>query len=230
MGRGLVDPVDDFRETNPPSHPRLLERLSKEFVSKGHRMKPLIRLILNSNTYQLASLSPKQGLEPGKADRYYARSAIRMLGAEQILDAVSQATGVPEKFKGFPSGTRAIELPEGGINHPFLQAFSKPVRDATCECAREEDPSLPQVMQMLNNDSLVEKIRSPKGRIAGWLKAKKSTDWIIEQLYLGTLSRRPTGSERDLVIKHIQSLPSPESGLYDLAHVLLNLNEFVLRH
>lgn len=153
-----------------------------------------------------------------------------MLGAEQILDAVSQATGVPEKFKGFPSGTRAIELPEGGINHPFLQAFSKPVRDATCECAREEDPSLPQVMQMLNNDSLVEKIRSPKGRIAGWLKAKKSTDWIIEQLYLGTLSRRPTGSERDLVIKHVQSLPSPESGLYDLAHVLLNLNEFVLRH
>ncbi|WP_020471939.1 DUF1549 and DUF1553 domain-containing protein [Zavarzinella formosa] len=230
IGRGLVDPVDDFRDTNPPSHPKLLERLAAEFAANGYRMKPLIRQILNSKTYQLAGLSPGQTPELAKADRYFTRSAVRMLSAEQILDAVSRATGVPEKFKGFPLGTKAIELPEGGINHPFLQAFSKPVRDVTCECAREEDPSLPQVMQLLNNDSLIEKIHSPKGRIAAWAKAGKSSEWMVEQIYLGTLSRRPTTKEREIIGKHLATIPDKTAGLHDLQHALLNVNEFVLRH
>ena len=93
-----------------------------------------------------------------------------MLSAEQVLDAVSQATGVPEPFKGYPLGTRAIELAEGGVKHPFLQAFAKPVRDVSCECAREEDPSLPQMLHLLNNAGLLAKLKSPKNRIAGWLR------------------------------------------------------------
>jgi hypothetical protein len=231
LGKGIVDPVDDFRDTNPPSNPQLLKALCDEFVKNGYRVKPLIRTILNSNTYQLASTGvPKQSPLAAKRDRYFTQASIRMLSAEQILDATSAATGVPETFKGFPAGTRAIELPEGGINHPFLQAFSKPVRDVTCECAREEDPSLPQVLHLLNNAGLLAKVKSPDGRIAKWLKAKKDTAWIVEQVYLATLSRRPTEKERELVTEHLKTQANPGEGLQDLQHALINLNEFLLRH
>ncbi len=166
LGKGIVDPVDDFRDTNPPSNPQLLEALTKDFVKNGYRLKPLIRTILNSRTYQLASDGePSASPYSANPDRFFIKAGVRMLTAEQILDAVSTATGVPEKFKGYPLGTRAIELAEGGVNHPFLQAFSKPVRDVTCECAREEDPSLPQILHLMNNAGLVQKVKSPKGAL-----------------------------------------------------------------
>ena len=226
LGRGIVDPVDDFRDTNPPSNPQLLQALTEEFTKNGYRLKPLIRTILNSRSYQLAS-SGEPTLSPNAAnpDRYFTKATIRMLSAEQILDAVSQATGVPERFKGYPLGTKAIELAEGGINHPFLQAFSKPVRDATCECAREEDPALPQILHLLNNAGLVEKVKSPKSRIGGWLKEGHNTAEIVERIYLATLSRRPTVKEKELVTKHIDSLPERSAGLHDLQ--FLNQSERV---
>ena len=230
MGKGIVDPVDDFRDTNPPSNPDLLKALADEFARGGHRLKPLIRTILHSNTYQLASAGPEQSPFAANPDRYFVKAAVRMLAAEQVLDAVSSATGVPEAFKGYPAGTRALELPEGGINHPFLQAFSKPVRDVVCECAREDDPGLPQVLHMLNNAGVVGKVRSPQARIATWLKAGKDADWIVERVYLATLSRRPTARERELVAKHLASVPDRAAGLQDVQHALLNLNEFLLRH
>jgi hypothetical protein len=231
IGKGIVDPVDDFRDTNPPSNPELLKALCDDFVKHGYRTKPLIRTILNSNAYQLASTGGSlQSPLAAKPDRYFTKAAIHMLTAEQILDATSAAIGVPEQFKGFPMGTRAIELPEGGIGHPFLQAFSKPVRDVTCECAREEDPSLPQVLHLLNNAGLLAKVKSPDGRIAKWLNEKKESAWIVEQVYLATLSRRPTERERELVLNHLKSLANPADGLHDLQHALLNVNEFLLRH
>ena len=158
------------------------------------------------------------------------KSMVRMLSAEQSLDGISLATGIPEEFKGYPIGTRAIDLPEGGINHPFLQAFSKPVRDVTCECAREDDPSLPQILHLLNNAGLVAKVKSPKGRIAGWVKENKPTPWIVEQIYLGTLSRRPTSKEMGVVTKYLDTIPDRSVGLFDLQYALINLNEFLLRH
>jgi hypothetical protein len=230
IGKGIVDPVDDFRDTNPPSNPELLKLLAEEFAKSGYRLKPLIRLILNSHTYQLASDGPKQSLLAANPDRYFVKAAVRMLAAEQVLDAVSSATGVPESFKGYPAGTRAVDLPEGGIEHPFLQAFSRPVRDVICECAREDDPSLPQVLHMLNNAGVLSKVRSPKGRIAGWLKDGKSPEEIVERIYLATLSRRPTAHERDLVAKHLTTVQDKAAGLQDVQHALLNVNEFLLRH
>src|SRR5712692_2123870 len=126
-----------------------------------------IRSILNSSTYQLASTgAPKQIESAADPDRYFTKAAVRMLSAEQILDAISSATGIPETFKGYPAGTRAVELAEGGINHPFLQAFSKPVRDVSCECAREEDPSLPQMLHLLNNAGVLKKVTSPQSHLA----------------------------------------------------------------
>ena len=230
LGKGLVDPVDDFRDTNPPSSPALLKALADDFARTGYRLKPLVRRILNSRTYQLASDGPKQSPHAANPDRYFTKAGVRMLAAEQILDAVSLSTGVPEKFEGYPTGTRALDLPEGGINHPFLQAFSKPVRDVVCECAREDDPSLPAVLHLLNNAGLLAKVRSPDGRIAAWLKAGNDTDWIVEHIYLATLSRRPTPRERELVAKHLATVADKAAGLADVQHALLNLNEFLLRH
>lgn len=230
IGKGIVDPVDDFRDTNPPSNPELLQTLADDFAKNGYRLKPLAKLILNSRTYQLASEAPKQSPNAASPDRYFIKASVRMLAAEQVLDAVSSATGVPESFKGYPAGTRALDLPEGGIDHPFLQAFSRPVRDVVCECAREEDPSLPQVLHMLNNAGVLDKVRSDKGRVAAWLKDGKTPDEIVERIYLATLSRRPTEAERRLVQKHLAGVKDPTAGLQDVQHALLNVNEFLLRH
>ena len=230
LGKGVVDPVDDFRDTNPPSNPQLLKALADHFAKHGYRMKPLIRSIITSKTYQLDAQAPRQSANSADPEAYFTHAAVRMLAAEQVLDAVSSATGVHERFKGFPAGTRAVELPEGGVLHPFLQAFSKPVRDVTCECAREDDPGLPQVLHMLNNANVVERLRSPESRVARWLKDGREPVWIVEQMYLATLTRRPTAREKQLVLEHIRTGGNPEAGLQDLQHALLNLNEFLLRH
>jgi len=230
MGKGIVDPVDDFRDTNPPSSPELLEKLAAEFAKNNYRLKPLLRVILNSKTYQLGSELPPQSPHAANPDRYFVASQVRMLTAEQILDAVSMATGIPETFKGFPKGTLAIALPEGGINHPFLTAFAKPVRDVVCECAREDDPALPQVLHLLNNAGVLGKVASPNARVAFAVKAGKDNATVVEQIYLATLSRRPTAREREVVAAHLADAKDRTAGLADVQHALLNLNEFLLRH
>ncbi len=231
LGRAIVEPVDDFRDTNPPSNPELLDALAKDFVKNGYRLKPLMRAILNSRTYQLASTgSAKQSEFAADADRYFTKAAVRMLMAEQILDAISAATGVPEIFKGYPVGTRAVELAEGGINHPFLQAFSKPVRDVSCECAREEDPSLPQMLHLLNNKGILNKVSSPESRLAKALRENKDDAVVVEQIYLATLSRRPRLAEVGIATRHIAKLGDRAKGLEDLQYALFNLGEFLLRH
>ena len=235
LGRGIVEPVDDFRDTNPPSNPELLDALARHFAKNGYRVKPLIRGILNSATYQLASTAPVAnafGSSPFGADpdRYFTKAAIRMLSAEQILDAISSATGVPETFKGYPAGTRAVELAEGGVNHPFLQAFSKPVRDVSCECAREDDPSLPQMLHLLNNKGMLAKVSSPDARLAKALAEKKDNAALVEQIYLATLSRRPTTGEVAIALRHLDTVGDRAKGLQDLQYALFNLGEFLLRH
>ena len=230
MGRGIVEPVDDVRATNPPSSPELLDALSADFVKNGYRLKPLMRLILNSKTYQLSSAAPKQSPYAADGERYFTKAAIRMLPAEEILDAISSATGVPESFKGYPLGTRAVELAEGGVNHPFLQAFSKPVRDVSCECARDDDPSLPAMLHLLNNAGMLEKIKSPKGRLASLQGRPMSDAAKIETLFLATLSRRPTTAEAEIALRHLRSNDDRTRGLHDLQFALMNLGEFLLRH
>jgi hypothetical protein len=234
FGLGIVDPVDDFRATNPPSNPELLQALAADFVKNGYRLKPLLRSILSSKTYQLASAAPAQSAHAAhaaRAGRYFTRARVKMLSAEQVLDAVSQATGVPEPFKGYPLGTRAIELAEGGVKHPFLQAFARPVRDATCECAREEDPSLPQMLHLLNNAGLLARLKSPRNRIAAWLAKERDAKGLIENVYLATLSRRPTGRETAVVLRHIKDVEGDlGKALRDLQFALLNSSEFLLRH
>ena len=231
LGRGIVEPVDDFRKTNPPSNPELLDALAADFIKHGYRMKPILRRILNSQTYQLDSQTTlKQSPRAADPVRYFSQAQVRMLTGEQILDAISTATGLPARFEGYPVGTRAIELAEGAVDHSFLQAFSKPVRDVTCECARDSDPSISQVIHLLNNPEISANITSPQSRTNRWLKAGKSDEDLLELLYLSTLSRRPTAAERQVAAKYLGKVESREAGFADLQHALINSNEFLLRH
>jgi hypothetical protein len=190
----------------------------------------VLRVILNSQTYQLSAQPAQQSPESANAERYFTHAAVRMLTAEQILDAVSAVTGIPEEFTGYPRGTRAIELAEGAIEHPFLKAFSKPVRDASCECSREEDPSLSQVIHLLNNASILGNIKSRDSRLGRWLAEGKDDAQVTELLYLSTLSRRPTDAETQLVKAYLAQLGDRAAAFQDLQHALLNSNEFLLRH
>lgn len=230
FGRGIVEPVDDFRDTNPPSNPELLDELAAQFVNNGYRIKPVLRLVLNSNTYQLSWKPARQSPLAASSAPYFTNHTIRMLSAEQLLDAITTVTGVPQSFPGHPPGTRAIELAEGAIEHPFLKAFSRPVRDATCECAREDDPSLSQVIHLMNNRDVIAAIKSPESHLGKWLASGKSDDEVVELVYLSTLSRRPTPAEKELVGKYLAGSSDRAAGFHDLQHALLISNEFLLRH
>ncbi|MBT4866908.1 MAG: DUF1553 domain-containing protein, partial [Planctomycetaceae bacterium] len=231
MGQGIVDPIDDFRDSNLPSNAALLDALAQDFIKHGYRFKPVMRSILNSRTYQLsAEFRGKQSSLSAKPDRYFTQSIVRMLEAEQIIDAISSATGVPERFPNYPLGTRAVALAEGAVSHKFLQAFTKPIRDVGCECARETDPTLNQVVHLLNNPELLDKIESPHSRLGGWIENKKTNTEIVELLYLATLSRRPTAAEQKVAADYLQTTADRSIGLRDLQHALLMSNEFLLRH
>jgi len=231
LGTGLVEPVDDFRDSNPASHPELLAVLAREFVESGYKFRPVIRAIANSRTYQQsAEARPQPSPFAAKADRYFTHTKVRMLSAEQVLDGICSATGVGETFVGYPPGTRAVQLAEGAVEHHFLTAFSKPIRDVQCDCAREEEPSLNQVIHLLNNAGIVDKTRSTDGHLARWLGEKLTTPQLVERIYLATLSRRPTAAEVQLIVDHEATVGDQAAALQDLQHALINTNEFLLRH
>lgn len=231
LGRGIVEPIDDFRDSNPPSNPELLDALAAAFVQSGYRIKPLIRLIMNSRTYQLSGEPPTHA-SPFGADpeRYFTKAEVKILSAEQILDAISSATGIPEKFPGYPPGTKAIEIAEGEIPNQFLRAFTKPVRNDACDCARETEPTLNQVIHLLNNADVLAKIESPLNRLTVAAKSAKTTSDLIEVIFLSTLSRRPSAKETALALVHIARATDLLAGVRDLQHALINSNEFLLRH
>ena len=193
-------------------------------------MKSLIRTIVNSSAYQLSAESGARAVESADAERYFTRALVRMHSAEQILDAISAATGVPERFIGYPLGVRAIELAEGDVDHHFLKAFSRPIRDETCDCAREAEPSLKEIVHLLNNPSVLAKLDSPRSRLARWASEKKDVEALLELVYLATVSRFPTAAEREVARRHAATVGDTKAAMKDLQHALMNSNEFLLRH
>ncbi len=227
MGRGVVMPVDDARDSNPPVNDELLEALTQDLVKHGFRLKPLVRAIMNSRTYQL-SARPNAF---NKADvLYFSRAEVRMLTAEQLLDALSSFTGVPEQFEGRPAGTRATQLIGLRSDNPFLKTFNRPNRILACECERENSANLSQALQMISSRLVQDKLSSDKGRIAALVKSGKNNAEIIEELYLAALSRPPSARERQTLLAEAAQAADRREFFEDLGWSLVNSKEFQFRH
>ena len=224
MGRGLVEPVDDFRITNPPTNPGLLDALAKDFVGHKYDLHHLIRQITSSRAYQLSS-------QPGDGNREdkmaYSRHYSRRMIAEQMLDSIAQATGVPEQFNSLYPGTRAAELPEPEIESYFLEVFDRPSRQVVCE--RKQQPNLNQAMDLISGDTIQKKVNSPNGVLAKMLAAERPVDQIVEDLYLRTVSRYPDAQEKQWAAATVAK-ESKERGLQDVFWALLNSKEFLYNH
>lgn len=227
VGRGIVDPVDDFRESNPSANDELLDALAKDFVASGYNVKHVIRKIINSRTYQLSSQPNPSNKED---QRYFSRAVTKLLTAEQMLDALCDVTGVAEKFPGLPAGTRAVQLPDGEINHSFLKAFGQPARELACECERESDSNLGQALQLINGPTINEKIRKADNRLGKLLAANKSPREILDELYLAAISRPATQSEAGVALAHVEKAPDKRKAWEDVLWAILNTREFLFRH
>jgi hypothetical protein len=226
LGVGLVEPVDDLRASNPPTNPELWQALNREFVAHRYDLKHLMRLILNSRTYQLSSAT-----RPGNAQdaRFYSHHYARRLPAEVLLDALSQGAGVPDRFPGYPLGTRAGQLPDPTLQSYFLSLFGRSERVTACACERNGDVTMPQLLHLQNGASVVDKVRAGDGRLAKLLKAGKADAEIIDELFLATLSRPPSAAERDAVRKALAE--GARNEVYrDLFWALLNSKEFAFNH
>jgi len=229
MGRGLVEPLDDMRATNPPSNPELLDALAAELVEHKFDLKHLLRTILNSRAWQLSS-AVVPGNEADAANVHFARYTTKRLTAEQLADAVDFATGTREKYQGLPLGTRAIQLPDPRVRSYLMDVFGRPARQIVCECERTARPNIAQALHLLNGDFLNKKIADAKGRIEEGVKAKRPTKAMIEELYLVTLSRSPHVEEVSKASGWIGSAKDEREGLQDLLWTLLNSREFLFNH
>ena len=229
MGRGLVEPLDDIRATNPATNVELLDALAKDLGDHRFDMKHLLRTIMNSHGYQLSStITP--GNEVDKENVYFARHTVKRLTAEQMADALDYVTGTQEKYAGLPLGTRAIQLPDTAVRSYFLDTFGRPPRQLTCECERTVKPNIAQALHLVNGDFVNAKIAKADGRIAKLFTAKKPLPEVVEELYLVTLSRPPKAEETQKALDWVGRAANPRAGVEDLLWVLLNSREFVFNH
>jgi hypothetical protein len=229
MGRGLVEPLDDLRATNPPSDPELLDALAQDFVAHHFDLKQLMRTIMNSRAYQLSS-AETPGNEADTGNVYGARYTVKRLSAEQLADAIDFATGTHEKYQGLPLGTRAIQLPDTSVRSFMLDVFGRPPRQITCECERKVQPNIAQALHLLNGDALNKKLTVSSGRIGKLIEKKTPLPAIVEDLYLATLSRPPRADEAAEAAAWIAKAPNQKEGVQDLLWVLLNSREFLFNH
>ncbi len=229
LGRGLIEPVDDVRLTNPPTNPELLDALAKQFVESGFDVRQLIRTITASRAYQRSS-RPNETNEVDEQN--YSRALLKRLDAEVLFDAVCDATGVPDKFAGTPDGSRAIQLWDSQVNHYFLKLFGRPVRATACECERATEPSVSQVLHVLNSPELQSKLSHEAGSIARLVRQYPSDDAaLIDELFVIFVSRLPSDSEKTAASKYLQEHSSARrQAAEDLAWSLLNSLEFVFNH
>jgi hypothetical protein len=197
MGVGLVEAVDDMRETNPPSNEKLLAALAERLVQDHYDLKSLMRLILQSETYQRSS-APAAGSE--KDTRFYSHYYPRRLMAEVMLDGFSQVTGAPTQFKDMPPGWRALQLPDSNIDSYFLESFGRAERKLTCECERTEEPSVAQVLHIANGDTGNQKLKQPNNRLDQQIAAGATDEKIVEEAYVSALCRAPTEQEKKQIL------------------------------
>jgi hypothetical protein len=227
-GRGLVEPVDDVRATNPPSDPELLDELAEHLVRSRYDEKALIRYITASRTYQAAS-APNSTNE--RDEQNFSRALLRRPDAEVLLDMIGQATGVSEKFTGSPTATRAVQLWDSRARHDFLALFGRPARVTACECERGREPGVAQVLNLLNSPALQAKLSHEGGTVARLGRMVADDGKLTDELYLTFFARFPTAEERTAAVAHLSRDPANRrAAAEDLAWAMLNSLEFLFNH
>jgi hypothetical protein len=229
IGKGVVDPVDDFRDSNPPSNPALLDALEKAFVDGGYRIKPLARLIVSSQSYRLSS-DPARHYPAGEAN--FGRAIVRLLPAEILRDIVDQATGYTREQNQAPDGTRALQMAAANNRgEEFMKIFGKPERLLSCECERSEETTLAQAFQLINGETIRQALESNNNRIPELEKmAKVSIEKAITELFLASLSRDPTEAEIQTLTKFLKTANNQRQAWEDIVWATINAKEFLFRH
>lgn len=228
LGRGIVDPVDDFRVSNPPTNPALLDWLADDFTAHGYDLKHLMRTIVRSRTYQLSTQPNETNVTDTKN---YSRGIKRRLAAEVLLDAVSDVTGQRDTFSGLPPNSRAVQTWNHKLESDFLDAFGRPNASQECPCERERKPSVVQALHLMNSNSLQTKLASKEGRIAQLVKSDLPEPKLVNEVYLATYNRLPGAAELQTALK-FYSTPGAtrQTATEDLAWALINSAEFVFNH
>lgn len=224
LGRGLVEPVDDLRSTNPATNEEMFAALADYLESNEYNVKQLVKVIMNSRVYQLSSQPTELNKSAGK---FYAFYKVKRIAAEPLLDAINTATDTTTKFQNLPAGTRAIELPDTNYPNYFLKTFGKPRRTSVCECERAPDENLAQALHTLNGDTINAKIDDQNGRLGKLLAAEKSDDEIINALFVATWSRSPTEEELVVCKGIVGEAAERKEGLGDVLWALINAKEFI---
>ncbi|MCA9061704.1 MAG: DUF1553 domain-containing protein, partial [Planctomycetaceae bacterium] len=229
FSRGIVEPEDDMRATNPPANPELLDDLSAHFVASGFDLKDLIRTICRSNTYQFSSLPNEYNAgDKQNFSRYYPRR----LSAEVLYDSFHQITKSTQGYSGLPAGTRAMQLPDGSSGPYFLQVFGQPKGDTACECERSMDANLAQSLHLLNGKEIQDKIGNGAGRAALYAAdSERSHEDRIRELYRVTFSREPSADEIQVAQAYIERFKDdPKRAYEDIVWALINTKEFQFNH
>jgi hypothetical protein len=232
LGRGLVDPVDDFRDSNPPSNPELLDALAKDFVAGGYDVKRLIRTIMTSQAYGLSSQSnPTNATD----EQNYSRAYPKRLQAEVMLDAIASATGTPADLPGLPRGTRAVQVWDTEWNTQwqsyFLNVFGRPSRTHPCDCERSQEPSIVQVLHLMNAPEIQRQLSERRGRARLLAESDRTPKQIVEELFLAAYSRRPTAKEEASALQSFEHAgPDRIRATEDVLWALINTMEFVFNH
>ncbi len=232
FGRGLVEPEDDLRISNPPTHPELLQALADDFVSHGFDLKRLVRTIATSRAYDRSSL-PCAGVPAQSSAQQFARFAPRRLPAEVLLDAIGTVTGAPVEFAGLPRSTRATQLPDEGFASGFLEVFGRPRRESVCECERRTEANLAQSLLLLSSAEIEQTLEARGGRIDGWLADPRPDAARVAELYRVGFSRGPTDEERAVCLDHLarsRARGMLRRGYEDLVWSLINTKEFLFNH
>jgi WD40 repeat protein len=228
MGRGIVDPVDDFRASNPPTNGPLLDWLAQDFVKHGYDLKHLMRTIMLSQTYRLSSLPNETNIADLKN---YSRSYRRRLPAEALLDAICEVTEVHENFSGLPPDALAKQTWNHKLESQFMDAFGRPNASSECPCERDAKPSVVQALHLMNSNKLQEMLINSKGRAARLAKSTLTPSQIMEELYLACYSRLPTPEEVAIAGKALDvGTANRQAAIEDVLWSLLNSAEFVFNH
>ena len=234
LGRGLVEPVDDFRASNPASHPELLDALTEDFVKHGYDLRRVIRVIMASDVYQFASIPTPTNADD---DSNHSHGITRRLGAEQLLDSMSKALAAPVEFEGWPEARRLAQVPEGRKHyHPvttdtdrFALDFGKPPRLIASDSERTNEPTVKQAFQMLSGPTVNALLTRPDNRLGQLLATTRPDSEIVDELFWNILSRAPTTAERDRSEKLMATTNDRRRSLEDLAWALVNSKEFIFR-